>query len=576
MNKALPSTWRQRLAKGFAWLVGKAPFLVIGATFLWAAGTIFLRKVEEAAPGEIVIRLAHYQLEPGVRQAFEVMGEEYRKLHPHVRIRQEAIPESTYAQWITTQIIAGTPPDIFQAGLIPPGLLSQYYVRYVLPLTGRVSQPNPYNVGTDLEGVPLAATFKDGMRLGFVEEAQEYLRILPSMLGVRLLYNRDLLRGLTGLEEPPGDLASFLEVCEKIRSRKLPDGVSYTPIAGSKYHANLWDIYFSRPYSYAALPKVDLNRDGRVGRDELYVAVHANKISLDDPAYLASQKLFGVLTPNFQTGFVGLQRDDAVILFANQRAVFMLAGLWEAPGVIKQAEGVFDLAYMALPDPTAKNPEFGPFVLGPRYEESNNALPLVVTRSSPHAEVAVDFLLFLCGQKQNEQFNRIIGWLPAIKGAEPPPALAQFQPSVQGIYPAFEPQMGGETTIRWQQDLALFEIGQITAEELLKNFSEYYTSESGRRDFDEFIRTWRRRQRSDEQIVIARRTEAIRRGENPDASPPGGWRNLVWARHLRPQLNFERSERMVREGPDGPLLRRGPYERSERSKASLRQARQKP
>jgi ABC-type glycerol-3-phosphate transport system substrate-binding protein len=50
-------------------------------------------------------------------------------------------------------------------------------------------------------------------------------------------------------------------------------------------------------------------------------------------------------------------------------------------------------------------------------------LPFAITRTSPHFEQALDFLRFMAGQEQNEKLNRIIGWMPSVKGTELDPAL---------------------------------------------------------------------------------------------------------------------------------------------------------
>ena len=103
--------------------------------------------------------------------------QEYEKLHPNVRIVQEAIPEATYGQWMSTQLMGGTAPDIVQAGMVEGHLMTAFFTRYFLPLSGYVTRPNPYNAGTDLQKTPLIRTFKDGMRRSFIDETQEFMTI---------------------------------------------------------------------------------------------------------------------------------------------------------------------------------------------------------------------------------------------------------------------------------------------------------------------------------------------------------------------------------------------------------------
>jgi ABC-type glycerol-3-phosphate transport system substrate-binding protein len=71
-----------------------------------------MRRREAAAVDTVTIRIAHWQLEAGAREGLAEAAAEYEKLHPHVRIIQEAIPESTYGQWMSTQLMGGTAPDI--------------------------------------------------------------------------------------------------------------------------------------------------------------------------------------------------------------------------------------------------------------------------------------------------------------------------------------------------------------------------------------------------------------------------------------------------------------------------------
>jgi raffinose/stachyose/melibiose transport system substrate-binding protein len=215
-------------------LKSKVPWIAIGLVFLWSVISIVTRQREKESSDIISIRIAHWQLEAGAREGLAEATAEYQKLHPNVRVIQEAIPESTYGQWLSTQLMGGTAPDIVQAGMVEAPLMTAFFIRYLLPLSSYVTQPNPYNAGTDLEGVPLFLTFKDGMRRSFIDETQEFMTIPLALVSLRLFYNKSLLKKLTGLDEVPKDYRTFLEVCEKIRSQKQPNGQPYVAIAGSR------------------------------------------------------------------------------------------------------------------------------------------------------------------------------------------------------------------------------------------------------------------------------------------------------------------------------------------------------
>lgn len=543
------------------------PLLLIAGAFALSGLSIALRKIPEDRPGEIVIRLGHWQLEAGVRDAIDRMAEEYRKLHPNVRIVQQAIPETTYQQWVSTQLIGGTAPDIIQAGNMPANLLLSFYTRYFLPVTDFVQEPNPYNAGTELEGVPLQQTYKDAMRSGYVEVLQEFMAIPLSQFGFRIFYNKDLLEKLTGRRDAPTDYREFLALCEKIRRQVNEKGLPYIPIASSQYHHRMWDWRLFDPMTFSALRKGDFSRDGTLAKDEMFVAIRAGLLDFHHPAYRARLELVRDLTPNFQTGFTGLTRDEAVFLFAQERAVFMPIGTYEARTLQKQSEGQFEIGVMNFPWPEATDPQYGRFIEGPPYEEILVGFMFGVTRFSRHPEIALDFLRFMASQQKNEELNEIIGWIPAIKGARVDPALSAFEPNFRGVYKAWDISLGGETIIKWEQLYSLYQVGQISLDDLLDEYGQLYRTR-GLRDFLEQKRDWRRALIRDEQMI-----EGFRAAARLETDPEEAeilWtkqRNLVRGRLLRPEIANARQLRQV----DDPSLVEpfGPYEYTPKAKARL-------
>jgi len=155
-------------------------FLAIAVAFVMASVSIYMNRQEQAPEGAIVLRIGHWQLEGSVRDALNLMAERYRKeVNPNVYIIQDAIPEMVYGQWLTTQLMGGTAPDMLEMGIgVPYHLIVQYYNRYFVPLTPYVDRTNPHNRGTSLESTPLRSTFKDGMRNSYIEELQEYMKPL--------------------------------------------------------------------------------------------------------------------------------------------------------------------------------------------------------------------------------------------------------------------------------------------------------------------------------------------------------------------------------------------------------------
>jgi ABC-type glycerol-3-phosphate transport system substrate-binding protein len=513
-------TWKSRL-----------PWLMIVAVCSWAAVTIAIRRNEEAPPNAVTIRIAHWQLEAGVRDGLAEAAAEYRKLHPNVRIIQEAIPESTYGQWLSTQLMGGTAPDIVEAGMIEGHLMTAFFLRYFVPLSRYVSRPNPYNTGTDLEDVPLMRTFKDGMRRSFIDETQEYMTIPLALTGIRLFYNKPLLKRLTGLDDAPLDYRKFLEVCNLIRAQKQPNGQPYIAIAGSRFHFMRWDESLIKPITYLAAREIDFNRDGRFSKEEMLLGFASGKIDFFNPAYEASFQMVRDITGQFPSGWSGLTRDEALFNFAQQKAVFLATGTYEAEGIREQAAGKFELGLMDFPLPSKSDPDYGSVVQGPRYENPEGSMPMAVTRTSKHSEVAIDFLLFLASREQNERFNERLKWIPIVVGAQMDPYIKPFEPTLEGVFMAFDPTIGGESFIRWSQLFSLYQINQISYEDMAAEFASFYTTQ-GLEDFREFLRNRRRVQIQDEQLAVGLRSSAqLKEGKEAEADWTK-YRNVVVSRQL--------------------------------------------
>ncbi len=544
-----------------------APGVLVGA-FIWSSVLIVLHRVEEAPPGVTVLRIGHWQLEASVRDAINEMAEEYAKLHPDIKIVQDAIPESVYPSWVTTQLMGGTAPDMMEIGqgLTAP-LWVSYLRRYFHPMTPIVGRPNPYNKGTPLERTPLRATMLDGMRSSYVNELQEYMTINLSQFGVRIFYNKQLFKKLTGLDEAPGEYRAFLRACEHIRKQIGPGGKPYIAIAGSSYSIWMWEIMMADLLTYPALRKADFDRDGTVANDEHWVAFKSGLLSFEHPAYRLRFQMFHELASQFQTGYTGMTRDDAVFLFAQERAVFLPTGTWDARSLQEQTKGIFEVGVLDWPRPLPSDPEYGPYLEGPAFETPYIGFPFAITRSSKHYEECLDFLLFLASRSVNERFNTIIGWIPGVAGAKMDPLLEAFKPHLEGVYGCMNFVMGGETWNRWQQDYSLFQIGQIGYDELAARYGPFYL-ETGRKDFDEIQRDWRRAIKVDEQFLTGLRARALLAGGVDADAAWVKYRAQTATRQVFPEIVNARKVALVTSPP--PPGSAGPYEYSRELTARMR------
>ncbi|MFH0908055.1 MAG: ABC transporter substrate-binding protein [bacterium] len=545
--------------------------LVIVLTFVWSAIAIATYRAAESPPDAITVRIGHWQLEASVRDAIDAMAKEYRKLHPNVYVVQDAIPEGVYGQWVSTQLMGGTAPDIMEVGnFLPYPIWVSYYNRYFVPLSRYVNKPNPYNAGTDLETVPLRNTFKDGMRNSYNYEMQEYMSVPLSQFGVRIFYNKDLLKKLTGQTEAPRDYRAFLAACKTISEQKNEKGDPYVPIAGSGYHIGMWEAMMFDPLTYPAVRRVDFSRDGFVGNDEMYVGFKTGLIDFNFPAFRARFQMTREVTSYFQTGYTGLTRDEAVFLFAQQKAVFMTTGTWDARSLEEQAQGRFAVGVMDFPLPKRDDPEYGSVIEGPVYETAGGGFPFGITRTSKHFNEALDFLLFMASRKQNEELNRIVGWIPCIMGTQMDPLLKAFEPHLEGVYAAFSVVMGGETQVKWNQVYALFKVNQISYEEMAKAYTDFYVGEGqGMKDFLEQQKDWRRGMFGAEQFLAGIRAKALASEGDEATSSWVKYRALTASRQIWSEINHGRQLKLMEAGPTLGAV--GPYEYSDAVLAKVRE-----
>jgi raffinose/stachyose/melibiose transport system substrate-binding protein len=560
--------------------------LLIACAFVWAASTVFSRELRRAKDDAIEIRVAHWQLETGFRIAIDEMGKEfsdiyYKRTGKRVRIIQDAIPETVYGQFASTNLIGGTAPDLMATGLgLPWTIWRDYLNRYFVPLTSDVAQPNPYNVGTELEGVPLLQTYIDGGRGSYNEDLQNYMTVPLTIYAMRLFYNEDLFQQHTGLTEPPKTWAEFIQACEKIKQGKTAEGNPIVPVAMSQYHVGLWGSQLADPLTWSLLKDIDFNRDSTVSAEETFAGIRSGRISFKHPTILARFQLVDQSKPMFPDGWVAKQRDEAVFLFAQQKAVFIPTGTWDALSLQQQAyqaDGtkLFTVRAMQLPAPAPNDPNFGQFALARLYDRPMPSGGFGITRQSKHREIAFEFLQYLASKDGNQRFNNTVGWIPAIRGALPPENLRGFEPNLEGIYNNFSPTLGGRSQVKWDQLLPQFNNGEKTFDQMMDEYQPYYIKEA-KEDYDELRRNWKRGNLGVEMFLVSVRHDL--KEQPADRKDEMLWRyvTVLVNRQIWPTFGRKTTLEMVAEATQNPTtqIRVAPYEllpeARERAKAKLR------
>lgn len=402
------------------------------AAFVVSAVVATVNTLRIERPSKTVIRIAHWQLERGYREAMQKVIDEYEKLHPDVKVEQMPVTERVYPQWLNTHLIAGTAPDLCELGMARLTNREESTVRYFLPLSGYITRTNPYNRGTDLENVPWKETLADGMRGGFREGLQEYYGIPTTIVSMRLYYNRDLLREVTGSDAPPQSFGHWMRQCELVREHARATGQRILPIVSCYSMGPIqqkYEVAFTARYEQA----LDLDLNGDVSEIESYIGLRKGVVTLDSPSVQAMFQLLRRIGEQMQQGFSAMDRQEAQFKFANGQAAFMFTGSWDASGTVSQAaKKGFSVGICDLPLP-APGEEFAEHVLG-RANEANTAgaSTFGLHRGSRHVEQAIDFLMFLTSRSGNELMNRESEWPPLTLGARPSSLMEPFMPDPRG------------------------------------------------------------------------------------------------------------------------------------------------
>jgi raffinose/stachyose/melibiose transport system substrate-binding protein len=445
---------------------------LLAVCFIAALGRIAVMKLGSNHEGQkqVIVRIAHWQLENGPKEAFDKIAQEYMRLHPGVKVEPLPIPEKIYPNWAITQLIGETAPDIIQVRTWDNTL-----TRFFVPLSELADKPNPYNKGTDLEGVPLRQTFFDGMEGGYSPLLLEYYWIPVSASSIRLFYNLDLLEEITGSRQLPVTYEEFISLCEKIAQYARAEKLPLVPIAGSSYNAPflMKGLFSSQTQKLSEqLSDIGTLTDDPIGRTSDWLE---GRWSFETEAVRSGLALMRETGQYMQPGFIQLMRDDATLLFIQRRAVIICTGSWDATSIRQQVR--FRVGVTPIPYPSAENPRFGKFTLGALSEAGTNAaVSFGLTRKAPNAEVARDFLLFLASRQANQIWTDVSGWIPAIVGTRPGSEVQPFLPVADGYLAGLQPTVGDgpDTTRLFNTSLHLLVNPMGSVESFIKAAKDKY------------------------------------------------------------------------------------------------------
>lgn len=446
-----------------AWLPLASALLLLGGIYAWSLWRATATARDPLPDGTVVVRLAHFMLEPQARSAFAAALADFESLRRAegrpVVVRTIEVPERTLAPWLRTQLVGGTAPEIVMLQNANSRTLNdQMVARYLTALSPHLQRPNPRNAGTPLADTPWQQTFYDGLELSGINfRLNEHYAVPLSAISNRLLINRSLLEEIlahpahAGLRAamPPDGLPrtydQFIRICAATVAYAEAAGRPIYPLAGSSTNTlNLLGEFFSSQ-TQGFIEEFAWSPTFRVyeGTGALLRDLSAGRRHLTDyPAIVSGYRLLRDVGRYFQPGFLQHGREDAQFLFGQERALMVSVTSTEAGAFTAAIAGRFDIGIVAVPVPDRDHPVYGPFVLGPQTEanaSSDTLLSLVSFAPSASHEAALDLVHHLTSVAGNSRFAAVAGLVPSVLLAEPTDAARAFVPRVEGFPPSYEP-----------------------------------------------------------------------------------------------------------------------------------------
>lgn len=480
---------------------------ILAVAMLYAVVRVAINQITYEDPDVTTLRICHWQLESGFREALQDLIDDYEQMyaekHDHrIRILQVPISERGYKQYVNTSLIGGTAPDIIEKGMAKSATDPSYVARFFVPLGNYLEEPNPYNEGTPLEGVPWRNTFHDGMQSAFSMDLLDYYHVPFSMFTMRIYFNVDMYRELTGRTVPPQTWNELKEVAERVWQKAEEEDRPLVPVAGSKTTGNYFRYNYGPMFLFDLVDQTDLDFSGTTSLYEAYKTYREGKWSFDSDRFEAMWSCLQELSGFFQKGWTAALRDDAVFMFVQERSLMYVSGSWDAQSVIDQTDGRFEIGVFDFPIPS-DHPEYGQFVKGLTSEAATGGgIPWSITKQSPHKDIAVDFLRFCTTRDNNQQFNESINWLPVVRGTEMTGILKAFKPRIRGYTGHFDYNVS--TTMRLKGEGQLYSLfaGGTTLEEYIENLTDVYERTAVEGMEDQLIKD-RRNNRNLDRILAA-------------------------------------------------------------------------
>lgn len=417
-----------------------------------------------------VVRIAHWQVEAGPREAMDALIERYEELNPDIRVQQLAVPGRVYKQWLRTQLIGGNATDIIEFGSFIGGV-NDIPPRFFDPISRYVEEPNPYNKGTVLEGVRWRDTFIDGLDTPdtFIDKLSNYYAVTLCMVTMRLFYNPDLLEEITGGREVPKTYVELQALAKKVAAYSESNDRRISLYAGSEFNGV---ILMEQMLSRGAIGlsfEGDRYREQGLKAPEMALEFLRGNWDYRRPELLAGLQNMKEAARFMRPGFQQMERDSAMQEFLRGQSLMIVTGTWDATSLRTLAPfevGVYYVPWPAMADQT----EGGKYYWSPVSEGAGKtSMPFYLNKASRHKKEAIDFLHFVTSVEGNAIWVEKSGWLPSVRGVEVPDYAKVYLQRFEGFQmrSAFMRGFGGETREVWERQLYHLTSSQAEVEDFL-------------------------------------------------------------------------------------------------------------
>lgn len=421
-----------------SWSIGGGILIV---AFLVSAWQVL--RYEQREREQSVLRIVHYHLEPGTREAFDAVARAYEERNPGVVVQPIAVPRRLYLTWIRTRLVGGDAPDLVET----IGDFEELLPRYFEPIGAAIAEPNPYTP-PELAARPWREAFHDSLSgpPSFYYNLLENYAIPLATASVRVFVNLDAYREWLGHEEPPATFDDFLAICERVARQPTDGGLGIRAMAGSRQTSDwLLNLVFSHSTQRITIDLEPTRRMFAPGLD-WQAAMLRGEWDLDTPDIRHGLGLVRAVGRHLPPGFLQLQPEDALLSFAQGRSLFIVAASHDATSL--RAESPFRVGAFRLPLPPPSE-----FSLGPVAELSSAPPASFVVTRGPNSARAIDFLRFLTSPEAAAIFSARSGWPSSVIDVVPDPDLEVFIPDIDGYPTGLFLNVGGASARIYNQNL---------------------------------------------------------------------------------------------------------------------------